>query len=514
MTSIGPIATWNPGSGTVTRWAASPASRTAAAAAPLDELPPSPQQAQHLRIAQAGAAVDREMPRLIVSAWDIEGVCDIAAMTEAINVHVRRHDTYRSTFTVTEAHTIERRTIEDPEHIDMIPSVLGVMSAEEIREHVLTSTPGTLEWDCFTFGVIQNRDHFTVYTSIDHLHLDLVSAGLTFLDIHLTYQALVHEVPNPLPPITGYREHTARQQKQISATTVDSPEIRGWIDFLADGGWPNFPLPLGDRSRSTRGGWVTLDLLDAEQTTAFETACRAAGARFSGGVMACAALADHRLTGKDTFHGFTPSDTRTGEEESLSVGWFGSIFPVSVPIGDGDFSTAARTAQESFDANRSLAAIPVQRALELAAADSRIPVPDQPPMMLSYMDFRRIPVSGLWQDTGFGVYGDNLSYGGINLWVNRQESRTTVTVSYPDNDEARNSVHRYLVVLRTAFVAAARNGRLGCGHGSEGPHRRSAGNADPAVAVGGGGADPGDRIRPIDLCRTPAADHRVRHPRA
>ncbi len=58
-----------------------------------------------------------------------------------------------------------------------------------------------------------------------------------------------------------------------------------------------------------------------------------------------------------------------------------------------------------------------------------------PSMMVSFMDFRKIPVASLWEETNFGLYGDNLSHGGINMWVNRHAARTTVTVSFPENSD-------------------------------------------------------------------------------
>ena len=39
-----------------------------------------------------------QLPRLMVVAWDIPGVCDIPAMTATINAHVRRHDAYHDWF--------------------------------------------------------------------------------------------------------------------------------------------------------------------------------------------------------------------------------------------------------------------------------------------------------------------------------------------------------------------------------------------------------------------------------
>ena len=138
------------------------------------------------------------------------------------------------------------------------------------------------------------------------------------------------------------------------------------------------------------------------------------------------------MTGTETYHGFTPYDTRTPGIDTMTVGWFASLFPVTVPTGTGSFHEAARAAQNSFDANKHLASVPVDRVLELAAsAQLEIKPPTRPAMMMSFIDFRKIPVSDLWEETNFGIYGDNLNYGEINVWINRHATRTTVTVSYP-----------------------------------------------------------------------------------
>ena len=63
----------------------------------------------------------------MVVAWDIPGVCDVALMTEAINTHLRRHDTYHSTFEF-ENGNIFRRTIENPTEIEFVPVSFGNMS--------------------------------------------------------------------------------------------------------------------------------------------------------------------------------------------------------------------------------------------------------------------------------------------------------------------------------------------------------------------------------------------------
>jgi len=454
MVAIGSIASWQPGRGPVTTWTASPASREIMARAGRDPMPPSFQQAQHLITAHRAKADGRDVPRLIMASWEIEGWCDVAAMTEAINAHIRRHDTYRSAFEI-DGETVIRRTIDDPDRIEFIPTALGFMEQDEIRTHLLSATPDTLEWDCFTFGVVQKADHFIVYANVDHLHTDGSSAMVIYRDIDVTYHAVVNELPDALPPTAGYRDFTVRQHLQTNAMTLDSRPIKDWVDFAreADGDWPGFPLEVGDTSAGTAGRVVTVELLNSEETAAFDQAYRAAGARLSGAIMAGAALAEQQLTGAETFRGFTPSDSRTAVH-SASAGWYASIFPITVEVGNGDFARAARSAQKSFDANKHLAAVSLKRVMELASADGLgATLASGPLMMVSLFDFRKTHDANA---SRLGIYIDNLSRGDVNVWITRNVDQTIATVSFPDTPEARNSVHLYLGVLREVFTDAAK----------------------------------------------------------
>jgi mycolipenoyl-CoA---2-(long-chain-fatty acyl)-trehalose mycolipenoyltransferase / long-chain-acyl-CoA---trehalose acyltransferase len=460
MVALGNINEWQPPHGPVTMWMAAPTTREAARTARRSDLAPSYQQTQHLRAAYYGKALERQPPRLMVVAWDIAGACDIPAMAAAINAHVLRHDTYHNWFEF-ENDVIVRRTFDNPEVIDLVQVACGNMNAEQVRTHVLTTTPETLEWGCFTFGIVEHTDYFTFYASVDHLHIDGMSAGLIFLDIHLTYRELsqgAHQhQPATLPQVRSYRDYAARQREKVAGLTLSSPAIKDWIAFArdTDGDWPSFPLPLGDTWATSKGDLLTVELLDAAQTKSFDAACRAAGARFVGGVLACAALAEQELTGNGTYHGFTAKDTRTPGIDTMTVGWFASLIPVTVPTASGSFPEAARAAQKSHDAAKHLANVPVERVMELATPDElEIKLPTSLPMMLSFLDFRKIPLAGLWAETNFGTYGDRLSHGGINMWINRHAEKTTVTISYPDNEIARASVGRYIATLTQVFARA------------------------------------------------------------
>ena len=460
MVALGNINEWQPPHGPVTMWMAAPTAREAARAAQRSDLPPSYQQNQHLWASYHGKTLNRALPRLMIVAWDIPGICDVDAMTASINSHVRRQDTYHYWFEFDNGIFV-RREIEDLEAIDFVPVALGQMTADQVRTHVLTTTPETLEWGCFTYGIVQHAAYFTFYASVDHLHIDGLSAALIFLDVHLMYQELAQSGhrPGALPEVRSYRDYVVRQREKVATLDLSSPEIQDWIAFArdTDGDWPSFPLPLGDIWASTKGDLLTVELMDAAATESFDAACVAAGARFIGGVLACAAFAEHELTGKNTYHGFTAKDTRTAGIDTMTVGWFASLIPVTVPIAGETFAQAARAAQKSFDDAQRLADVPVERVLELATPDELgIKLPTQLPMMLSFLDFRKIPLNGLWAETKFGTYGDSLSHGGINMWINRQAENTTVTMSFPDNAIARESVLRYIATLTQAFARVAR----------------------------------------------------------
>src|SRR5246500_705459 len=458
MVALGNINGWQPGQGPVTTWTGLPAAREAGHDARRSNLAARYQQAQPALLPYYVTGRGRQLPRLMIVAWDIPGACDIPAMTAAINAHVRRHDTYHHWFEFENGDMV-RRTIDSPEVIDFVSVEFGYMSAEQIHVHAMTTTPETLEWDCFTFGVVQHTDHFTFYASGDHLHIDGMSAGLIFLDIHLMYENLRQATPTTLPQAGSYCDYTVRQRREVASLTLSSPQIKDWIEFAQDidGDWPSFPLPLGDTWADKKGDFLTVDLLDAAQTKSFDTVCREAGSRFSGGALGCAALAERELRGTETYHGFTAYDTRTPGVDTMSVGWFASVFPVTVPTGTGSFPEVARAAQKSFDATKHLAGVPFERVLELAAPDQLgIKLPTRPAMMVSFIDFRAIPLATLWEETNFGTYGDCLSLGGINMWVNRHAAKTTVTISFPDNPIARKSVHRYIAALTHVFTCVAK----------------------------------------------------------
>ena len=355
-----------PEPGSMVSWHPSPVSLAKAHEAPTSAVPASNMQADYLDSFRGNAAQGREIPGLLITSWDIAGQCDIRAMTYVINAHLRRHDTYRCWFECTDAGQIVRHTISDSTDIEFVPTAHGEMTPAEWRGYIL-ATPNPLQWDCFRFVLIQRSDHFTFFVCVDHLHSDVTSICVAFTEIHLLYAALVDGGrPIRLAEPGSYHDYCVREQASLSALTLESPEIRQWIEFAENNGGtlPGFPLPLGDELAPP--DTVIMQLMNERQTAEFESACVAAGARFSGGVFACAALAQYELTGAEIYCGLTSVGTRYTPADFMTVGWFTSHVPVAVPITASSFKDTVSAAQASFDSFKELANVPFRFALELA----------------------------------------------------------------------------------------------------------------------------------------------------
>jgi hypothetical protein len=451
--AFGAIHDWLPDPGAVVCWHPSPASLTKVRQAPISAVPASHQQARHLRnfVDHAGRGVD--MSRLCIGSWDMPGRCDIRVLTYVINAHLRRHDTYHSWFEFADGDRILRHTVRNPADIQCVAVKHDDMTPEDFRDHIV-ATPSPLEWDCFRFAVIQRADHFTFCFSIDHLYIDAQFLGAMRMELYLMYTSLLAGgAPPSLPAAGSYEKYCVEQHEYTSELTLESPQVQAWVDFFEhnDGTLPECPVSLGDGSGACDLMFVRL--MDEQQTADFESACIAAGGRFSGGVFASAALAQYELTGAETYYGLTPTDKRKSPADFMTVGWFTGVVPFTVPIDPNSFEETARAAQASFDGNMDLANVPFDRVLELAPWLRK----HGPQFtMMSYMDAGLPPLSGIVATALDGVnataFTDGRSPAYMYSTVFRLFDEVSIMVSYPNNPVARESVIRYTEALRSVFA--------------------------------------------------------------
>jgi 2'-acyl-2-O-sulfo-trehalose (hydroxy)phthioceranyltransferase len=447
---IASIEEWNPEPGSLVTWGPTAAALAKAEAAPVSDVPASYIQTRHMRSFVQQAAIGVDHSRLFIAACRLPGRCDLRAMTYAINAHLRRHGTYRSWFEYHDADHIVRHTMADSTDIEFVPKRHGGLSSDELRDQTV-STPDSLQWDCFRFGVIQNSDSFTFWASIDHLHIDGQFVGVGLLEFQMMYSALVSGAsPIQLPEPGSYEDYCVAQRSFLSQLTVDSPEITAWRDFAEknNGSFPAFPLPVDDGVVSPTGDLVTVKLMDAARTERFEEICVSAGARFIGGLFAASAHALHELAGIGTYYGLTPVDTRSTPEEQSTQGWFTGLIPVTVPVADATFGDSVRMAQKCFDSGRPLAAVPFERVVELVP-DLRPPAPSF--TMLNFFDGSSGPLAPLLTSMLDGIKIATYSDGRVTFPLSTLVGRfgeTFATVVFPKNPVARESVTRYIEALR------------------------------------------------------------------
>ena len=454
----GRVENWEPGSGSVVSWHASPASRAKALQAPVSPVPIGYMQAGHLRGFCEFAERGFDYSRVVMGSWDVPGWCDIRTMSFVINAHLRRHETYRSWFDYKDHKNIVRHTIAAPRDIEFVPTKHGQVTPAEWHE-LLLSTPDPLNWDCFSFGVIQHEDHFAFYVIVDHLHTDPALITALYVEIVTMYRALVAGgAPLSLGPTGSHDDFCVRERQYTSDLSVDSPQVRKWIEFAEKNGGtlPDFPLPLGDQSIPCGGDMVVEKFMDPEQTAQFEARCAEAGIRFSGGLFGCAALAHHELTGADTYYGLTPIDKRRSPAEYMTMGWFTGIVPITVPIDPTSFEETARATQASFDANADLSNVPFDHVLELAPWLSRYG-PEY--TMMNYMDAGLPPLSAVVASAMKGAnvtaYIDGRTPAFLYSSLIRLFDEVSLMVSFSNNPVARESVNRYVEVLKSIFVRVA-----------------------------------------------------------
>lgn len=464
--TIGALGDWTPTPGSVISWHPTAEAAEKVRQAPASSVPVSYMQGQHLRNYHERTSVGLDFSRQIIATCEVPGECDIAAMDQAVNAYLRRHDTFRSWFAHIGDGEFVRHTIGDPGVIEFTPVEHGQMTADQIRAHVV-AVPNPLEWGCFTFGIVQGGNQFTFFAAIDHVHGDATLIGTTMLEANGMYAALRGGgEPLALPDAGSFEEFCAHERQYTSTLTVDSPGVRAWIDFAENnnGSFPEFPLPLGNPLEPGDSDMISELLLNTEETERFESACTAVGARFIGGLFACIALVEHEFTGAPTYYGLTPRDTRRTTDNFMTQGWFTGLVPITVPIAAASFADAAWAAQNSFDSGLQLARVPYYRVLELAPW-LNWPQPNFP--VSNFLHGGAAPLNAVLAaaDLGYanniGIYSDGRFSYQLTIYVFRYGEGTAMAIMYPDNPVARKSIARYMEAMKSVCARVAASGHWG-----------------------------------------------------
>lgn len=462
MVSFGLIGDWTPEPGRVTTWKPTVETIARVHSAPVHPVPPSHIQEEYLKSAYRNRDSGFRFSRLCLVTFDIFEPLDSDAMTRAVNAFVRRHDTFASWFETDDTGVV--RHVTDPEIIELVPTDHGVFEDRELlREHVQDTTPGPPNWDCFSFGTVDRGDAFTVYAAVDHLDTDGISQALTVFELRSLYLDAAKGALDTSPCLGSYLDYCRREREASAVLTLESPEIRQWIDLVRSNGGdlPSFALPLDAHAEKYTRSLVTMyPLFDHDEALKFDDACERVGAKFTGGIFAAAAIAEYELVGQESYLGLTPKSTRSTPGEFGAIGWFSSLVPVHFTVGGAlTFTNLAGAAQRAFETGKLLADVSYHRVLELITPESGIATqPGWSAPMISYVDVRKLPGADIVSSINGGLFGNQGSSDEVYMWINRFEEQTGVTFMYPGTDVARESIERYYAKISEIFLSVARTG--------------------------------------------------------
>jgi hypothetical protein len=460
VAELRPLHEWSGPPGTLVSWLPTPDTIAAVRSASPSTVPPSHEQEQHLRAYRACEAQQAEMARLMIFTWQEPGVCDMRTMTHAINAHVRAHDVYHSWFDECDG-VITRRVVANPASLTLAAVPLGMTTASDWQAHV-TSTPSPFAWGCFRFGVVQHAGSFTCFASIDHVCLDGSLIAMLCDHMQREYRAVLDgAAPSRALIRASYLDYCAAQRQRTAALTLSDPVVAAWLDVLhANGGrLPRSPLPLGEVPVRSLAEHVHVQLLDAAAADRFDAVCVATGVRGIGGVLACAALAEHALLGTHRYDVITPTTTRKTADHFTMSGWCVGVVPISLDLTGASFHDLALAAQRCFDARRPLADVPIERVFELARDVPTIDHGGAGGVMVSYMDTSLPPftpqIGRTWDAVEGRVFINAGLAGQVALWVVRTPRGLHVTAAYPATNTARAAIATYLETFRHACRSAA-----------------------------------------------------------
>jgi 2-O-sulfo trehalose long-chain-acyltransferase len=122
----------------------------------------------------------------------------------------------------------------------------------------------------------------------------------------------------------------------------------------------------------------------------------------------------------------------------------------------GVWALGARAAQNCFDAGIGLATVPFDRVLELAPAESGLKRPRPGNFVMSFLDASIAPLSTVANsDLNFRIYDEGRVSHRVSMGVNRLQHETTVTVLFPGNPIAGESITEYIAAMKSVDVRVA-----------------------------------------------------------
>ncbi|MBB6173826.1 hypothetical protein HNR23_003886 [Nocardiopsis mwathae] len=445
-----------------------------------DERPPSYVQEAHVRGRLAGVSRGRASPSWLATVFDLPGRLDPEAFRTALLTWIDQHETLRSGLRV-DGDRITRVTLAKGE-VELCGTPVGdytdTAQLTERLESFFDRETDPLAWPAYACATISRAGSTTVCLGFDHSNVDGYSILLIAQEIRWLYAAaVVGSRPDPTD-VGSYLDFSHIERSAAAEVDSDHEAVTRWRDFLAANGWklPEFPA-----ARLVEGGveggyedYADYDdpalyddmtapqlsgdelILDAEQATAFDAACRKSGGSPLAGILTCLGLAGRESLGQDEFRALTIFHTRNHPKWARSLGWYVGLAPVHFPVAGPDtFPKVLTGAADAVKAAKPLSEVPFARVVELLGAEL------EPRFVVSYVDMRLTPGARYWKEWRMHTLRSRSHHPHeVYLWINRGFDGTRVSFRYPAVGNRATAARLYIDNAAAQMKRVADGGEL------------------------------------------------------
>ncbi|MFZ2173029.1 MAG: condensation domain-containing protein [Rhodococcus sp. (in: high G+C Gram-positive bacteria)] len=381
------------------------------------------------------------------SAFEIDGVLDVAAFAAALEKWTDRHEVLRS-HTGLDAETGEIRRHTAPPggvHIGVLSRGHDVEGGDNYAhlQELFDEHASPHSWPSYVFATLEpvQRDRFMVFFAADHSIIDGFSVVLIAHELTSLYEEAVSGRVADLLPVGSYLNFGRQEREDVPDAQVERHALDVWRTALDGSGLPEFPFEVGPRTGGPQQN-VSAWILDAEQAALFNARCREATVGFFPGLLACLGLAGSEVAGQHRFRAVTPVHTRHAPEWVSALGWFVGLSPVDFEVVSDDFGTVAQAAAGNISHTKPAAVVPFDRI------EKQLGIPIRPRFVVSYMDVRFAPEADRWIERNARALRSRQYTHDVYAWINRTPRGVNLAVRYPGNDVAAASVHLWVASLR------------------------------------------------------------------
>ncbi|WKU03370.1 condensation domain-containing protein [Micromonospora sp. HUAS LYJ1] len=422
----------------------------------LGEKAASFNQEKHFSAALSARREHASEDYWIAITFKIPGRVDLHALESALRHFVEQHEVLRCGFEHLAGAL--RCDVMPPGDVNLHYVDSGEMPTSDAAlnhlKAVFDQEISTLSWPLFRMGAVVSADHSTVFLAFDHIVCDGVSLAVAVNQIQSAYADATAGRQLPFKVVGSYLDFAQAQRVKYSGIASDGPELEYWRSFVAESGslFPQIPLDLGIESGRMYPAYsATVQLLDDEDSKAFENLCFRHNGKLFLGLLAAVGVALRKVSGATSYYGFIPVSERRDPQWHESFGWFVNTLPIAFSVSsDLSFPEVLHAAQESFRSLIKSVDVPFVKAWELLAPQHyHLRTWPYPVNFFSFIDYRRMPSSEqyhIWRPSTI----PNASHTNTgNMWFYRNSSGVSLNCIMPDLPQCRQAMAAY----RSAIAA-------------------------------------------------------------